>query len=131
MTLERDEREAARAEAAKLDGPSMFFVNLICCGRDDGRFGPATWDKCEALRVAYVTSTHHGDHDRSAVIVTAVFQLPTAPPDVVDHVATGRRDWRFESAYLDKFDGISVVWRQSVRVATPLPYGVAFRLCRT
>lgn len=59
------------------EAESRFIVKLICCGRDDGVYGPVTWEDAEEFREEYcsgpaVADPHVvgcvGGHQRSAII---------------------------------------------------------------
>jgi len=49
----------------------MFFVELYCCGRDDGYFGPVTWSEADSFREDYCTGPGVGPsgHDRVGIII--------------------------------------------------------------
>jgi hypothetical protein len=52
-------------------GEPMFVVELICCGRDDGYFGPVGWTDADAFRESYCSGpgTEPGNHERVGIIV--------------------------------------------------------------
>lgn len=51
-------------------GEELFVVRLICCGRDDGTYGPVPWKEADAFRESYMAGhgVGNGGHRRSAVI---------------------------------------------------------------
>lgn len=56
--------------------PEQFSVRLTCCGRDDGLYGPVTWEAADAFRESYLSGPgvrdpdhpERGGHERSAII---------------------------------------------------------------
>lgn len=50
---------------AETHPPAAWSVELICCGRDDGRQGELTWTQADEFRESYVDAE---GHDRSAII---------------------------------------------------------------
>lgn len=49
----------------------LFVAELICCGRDDGYYGPVPWAEADAFREAYCSGpgTGRGGHDRIGILV--------------------------------------------------------------
>lgn len=45
-----------------------FIVMLTCCGRENGTYGPVSWDEADAFRESYLNAP---GHDRSAILVEA------------------------------------------------------------
>lgn len=43
-----------------------WFVQLTCCGRDDGIYVAPSWTDADAFRASYINARGHG---RSAIIV--------------------------------------------------------------
>lgn len=53
--------------------PDLFIVRLICCGRDDGVFGPVPWEQADEFRESYCSGlgVGPGGHDRAGIIESA------------------------------------------------------------
>lgn len=56
--------------------PVAWLIKLICCGRDDGVWWMPTWDEADKFREDYCRAE---GHDRAAILVGAVDDLPLAP----------------------------------------------------
>lgn len=65
--VERTAKRVTNWPSWKRGGNQLFCVNLTCCGRDDGKFGPTTWIEADRFREEYISVL---DHNRSAIITT-------------------------------------------------------------
>lgn len=74
MASLKQPNDVVHEKVAGPDSARLFVVQLICCGRDDGEFGPCTYEEAERFRASYTSGPgvnedgSYGGHDRAAII---------------------------------------------------------------